>query len=303
MSLLFVLLVMTADPTPLTPGEHQRKLPVDGRDRNYLIHVPKSYDATKPTPVVLVFHGGGSNAAQTAQFTGMNEKSDEAGFLAVYPNGTGRLEQFLTWNAGNCCGHAQNQKVDDVAFVRALLDDFGGVANVDKRRVFATGISNGAMISYRLASDLSNRIAAIAPVGGPMGTESCSPQRPVPVMHFHGTDDKFAPFAGGIGEKSLSRTRFLSVEHSISAWVKANGCQTEPGVTEEAQKIKDGTRVIRKTYGGGRNGSEVVLFIIDGGGHTWPGQKPLLNFLGPSTGNISANDLMWEFFRKHPMPE
>ena len=119
-------------------------------------------------------------------------------------------------------------------------------------------------------------------------------------MHFHGTDDRHAPFKGGKGQ-GPSGTDFYSVEHSIQAWVKANGCEKEPVVTKLPDTAKDGTRITRKTYGSGKNGAEVVLIVIEGGGHTWPGQEPRLKALGKSTTNISANDLMWEFFEKHPM--
>lgn len=285
----------------LKPGDHTRSINLDKRTRNYIVHVPAAYDGTKPVPVVLVFHGGGSNAAQMVEFCGMNDMADKEGFIAVYPSGTGRLEKLLTFNGGNCCGYAMENKVDDVAFVRALLDDLGKAAKVDPKRVFATGMSNGAIITYRLASELSDRIAAVAPVAGPMGTEKCEPKRPVPVIHFHGTDDQFAPFKGGKGEKSLSGTNFFSVDHSIRAWVKANGCKEEPTTEELPDKLKDGTKITRKTYGGGKDGSEVVLVVIDGGGHTWPGKEPRLKYLGKSTKNISANDMMWEFFQRHPM--
>ena len=133
-----------------------------------------------------------------AWFSGLNQKADQEGFLAVYPNGTGRFSS-LTWNGGNCCGSAMQQRVDDVAFIDAVLDDLANVVNVDTKRVYATGISNGAIMAYRLASELSERIAAIAPVAGPMGTATCSPRRAVSVLHFHGTDDQFAPFNGGRG--------------------------------------------------------------------------------------------------------
>jgi polyhydroxybutyrate depolymerase len=298
-TLLLVLLTATAD--RLEPGDHARTLTVDERERAYLVHVPKSYDEAKPTPVVLAFHGGGSHAEQMVRFCGLNGKADEAGFIAVYPSGTGRLPRMLTFNGGNCCGYAMRNEVDDVAFVRALLDDLATVANVDPKRVYATGMSNGAIISYRLASELSDRIAAIAPVAGPMGTETCSPKRPVPVMHFHGTDDEFAAFKGGPGPKSLSRTDFYSVEHSIQAWVKANGCPAEPKVEQLPDKADDGMTVTRKTYGPGRNGSEVILLVIEGGGHTWPGRETPAKWLGDVTKDIAANDLMWEFFQRHPM--
>jgi len=193
-----------------------------------------------------------------------------------------------------------DQKVDDVAFTRALLDDLAKVAKVDAKRVYATGMSNGAIMAYRLASELSDRMAAIAPVAGPMGTEKCSPKRPVPVMHFHGTEDQNAPFKGGKG-KGISGTDFYSVDHSIKAWIKANGCKEEPTTVKLPQKVDDGTTVEIKTYGDGKDGSEVVLVVIEGGGHTWPGREPRLKMLGKSTKNASANDLMWEFFKKHSM--
>lgn len=306
-ALVLCVSLWSADPAPLSAGDHQRSLDIDGRSRKYLVHVPP--EAKRPRvgdqqakwPVVLVFHGGGSNAEVMVRFSGMSEKADEAGFVAVYPSGSGRLEKVLTFNGGNCCGYAQLQKVDDVAFTRALLDDLAKALPIDEKRIFATGMSNGAIISYRLASELSDRIAAIAPVGGPMGTETCQPKRPVPVMHFHGTDDKFAPYKGGRGEESLTGTQFLSVEHSINAWVKANGCDAEPTETKLPDKVDDGTQVTRKVWAKGREGSEVVLFEIEGGGHTWPGRSAAVRFLGTATRDISANDLMWEFFQRHPM--
>jgi polyhydroxybutyrate depolymerase len=120
-------------------------------------------------------------------------------------------------------------------------------------------------------------------------------------MHFHGTSDEFLPIGGGRGAKSLSGTDFISVEHSIRAWIKADGCPEVPSVAKLPDTAHDGTSVTRKTYGPGRVGAEVVLFVIEGGGHTWPGRTPRIKYLGKSTTNISANDLMWEFFEKHAM--
>jgi polyhydroxybutyrate depolymerase len=286
---------------PLEPGDHTRSVEVGKLKRSYLVHVPARYDRARPTPVVLAFHGGGSNPEQMVRFCGLNGKADEAGFIVVYPSGTGRLEGALTWNAGNCCAYAMFQQVDDVGFVRSLLDDLARAANVDANRIYATGMSNGGMICYRLAAELSERIAAIAPVSGPMGTETCSPKRPVSVIHFHGTDDQFAPFQGGVGSRSSTGTNFYSVEHSIRAWIKANGCPEKPVVVQLPKTLDDGTSVERQTYGPGKDASEVVLIKIEGGGHTWPGREPRLAFLGRSTKNISANDALWDFFQKHPM--
>ena len=292
-------LTMTFAATPLTPGDTTRTLTVGERDRSYLVHVPPGYDAKQPTPVVVAFHGGGSNPEQMARFSGLSEKADQAGFIVVYPAGSGRVAEALTWNAGNCCGYAQRQNIDDVGFVAALLDDLARAANVDPKRVYATGMSNGALMSYLVADKLADRFAAIAPVGGPMGTEKCQPARPVPVIHFHGTEDAFAPYAGGVGRSSITRTNFYSVQHAIDAWVAANGCQAEPQEEALPDMAKDGMHVTRKIHPGGRDGAEVILYTIHDGGHTWPGKQPKLKWLGPSTSDISANDLMWEFFVKH----
>ncbi|MBU6172446.1 MAG: hypothetical protein KGQ60_01495 [Planctomycetes bacterium] len=288
----------------LASGDHTRSLRFGERKRRYLLHIPKSYDTNKPTPVVLVFHGGGGNPDGMVRLAGMNSKSDQAGFLVVYPFGTGRLEDsLLTFNGGECCGYAMQNQVDDVGFTRALLDDLASVVNVDADRVFATGLSNGGIVSHYLASELSDRIAAIAPVGGPLMMEAPRNNRPVPVIYFHGTQDEFAPYAGGYGKGFLGRreiTNFRSVEHTIQSWIKANGCSNEPQVVPLPDKADDGMKVIRHTWSGGKNGSEVVLIKIEGGGHTWPGQKPIMARLGESTMDVSANDLMWEFFQRHP---
>jgi polyhydroxybutyrate depolymerase len=284
----------------LGSGDHVRTVSVGPLERSYRVHVPATVDSRRPTPVVVAFHGGGANADNMVAFSGLDKKSEEAGFIVVYPNGTGRLKKMLTFNGGNCCGYAASNKVDDVEFTRKILDDLATAVNIDPKRVFATGMSNGGIMAYRLASELSDRVAAIAPVGGPMGTDAVTPRRAVSVIHMHGTSDEFAPFRGGKG-RGVSGTDFQSVERSVQTWVKANGCAPEPVVTKVPDTVQDGTSVVRTTYGSCKDGAEVVLVAIEGGGHTWPGREPGLRVLGKSTRNISANDLMWEFFEKHPM--
>jgi polyhydroxybutyrate depolymerase len=277
-----------------------RSLAAGGRKRTYHVHVPPGYGRHGPAPVVLALHGATMNGPLMAWFSGLDDKANEAGFLAVYPDGTGSRWSYF-WNAGDCCGPAVRGGADDVGFLDALLDDLAGAYAVDPRRVFATGMSNGAMMAYRLASELSDRIAAIAPVAGTMATEGCRPRRPVPVLHFHRTEDEYVPFAAGKGSKSISGVRHRSVEQSVRAWVRAGGCREEPATEVLPDRAGDGTTVTVRTYGGGGGGAEVVLVAVGGGGHTWPGRQPGTRVLGRSTRNVSANDLMWEFFERHPM--
>lgn len=288
----------------LTAGDHQRSILVGQRERRYRVHVPKNYEPAKSVPVIIAYHGGGGNPVNMIRMSGLSDKSEREGFVVVYPFGTGKLDDYLlTFNGGGCCGYAMENKIDDVEMTRMLLDDLASVVNVDADRVYATGMSNGGMVSYLVASELSDRIAAIGPVGGPMMTEACRPSRPVSVIHFHGTADENAPFNGGYGKGFMGGkgvTNFKSVEHSINAWIKANQCSTTPTVEALPDQVDDGMKVTRKTWSGGRDNSEVVLVEIDDGGHTWPGQEPPLWSLGKSTKDISANDLMWEFFKKHP---
>ena len=161
-----------------------------------------------------------------AKFCGLSEKADQAGFIAVYANGTGSTSLFLYWDAGGVRGRVS----DDVGYVARLLDDLATVVNVDPKRVFATGMSNGAMMCYRLAAELSDRIAAIAAVAGTMAIENCQPRRPVPVLHFHGTKDGLVLFDGP-DERIPKNLKFLSVEDTIRAWVKVNGCPPTPVIT------------------------------------------------------------------------
>jgi polyhydroxybutyrate depolymerase len=292
LSLVLLLLVLLADwsvgqeapvkPTdPLGPGDHTRTLMMGEQKRTYLVHVPKSFDPKKSAPVVLALHGAMMNGPMMVWFSGLNKTSDKAGFIVVYPSGTGR-DPFLFWNAGGLKGKMAEGKADDVAFINQLVDDLGRVAKVDQKRVYACGMSNGGIMCYRLAAELSDRIAAIAPVAGSIAIDESKPKRPVPVIHFHGSKDSIVPFE----------------EESIQTWVKLNGCDATPK-TDTLSKDGDEMKVIRKSYGGGKDGSEVVLVFIEEGGHTWPGQQPPVGFMGKSARNVSANDLMWEFFQKH----
>lgn len=253
-----------------------------GRSRTLRVHVPKGYNSQVRTPVVINFHGRNSSASQQELISEMTPKSDAAGFLLVYPAGVGQ-----TWNAGLCCGQAQSENVDDVAFTRDLIDELNAKLCVDTKRIFATGLSNGAFMANRLACELSDRIAAIGPVAGQLLTTSCSPARPVAIMHFHGTADNVVTYGGQFGTPS--------VESSIKSWAARNGCSGAP-----TQTYAKGD-VTCETYGSCKQGADVTLCKIDGGGHTWPGGFAVPG-LGKTTKDIDATEAMWSFFAAHPMP-
>ncbi|MSR59714.1 MAG: polyhydroxybutyrate depolymerase [Planctomycetaceae bacterium] len=287
--------------TPLEPGNHLLRLTVDDRPRSYLVHLPPRYDPTRPTPIVLVYHGALMNGPMMVKYSGLSDKADEAGFVAVYPNGTGAGEAFLTWNSWGLDGPRKKERPDDVKFTASLLDDLATRVNVDPKRVYACGMSNGGMMCYRLAAELADRIAAIAPVAGTLVLETCEPKRPISVIHFHGTTDPLVPFADS-SRRPRGFFKVKTVEESVKLLAAADECPPDPEVTELPDTADDQTTVKRTTWGPGKENTEVILYTIAGGGHTWPGQRPQLKFLGPTAQDISANDLIWEFFEKHQMP-
>lgn len=298
--LTFILALSLVAADPLAPGDNVRNLEFNGMKRTYAVHVPPQHDPQKPAPVVLIYHGAMTNRDMMAAFTGLNKKSDEAGFLAVYPNGSGNGNLLFVWNAAGFRDTALNEKYDDVAFTSRVLDDLGAIARVDAKRVFATGLSNGGMMCYRLAAELSDRIAAIAPVAGTMAIDDAKPKRPVSVLHFHGTEDKLVPQSGA-NERARLVFPFKSVDETMRIWAKIDGCPEAPVVAKIPDSADDGTTVERRTWGPGKDGAEVILYVVAGGGHTWPGRERAPRFLGKVTKDISANDLIWEFFEKHPM--
>jgi polyhydroxybutyrate depolymerase len=279
----------------LGAGDHRRSVIVDEQMRFAIVHVPPSYDSEKPIPVVLALHGAAMNGDMMVDFTGLNETADAKGFVVVYPDGTG-LGPLFTWNAGGFVEGFGSRR-DDVAFIRTLIEDLEKVVNVDVHRIFATGMSNGGMMCYRLAAEMSDRIAAIAPVAGTMAKEDVTPKQHVSVIHFHGTQDTLVPF--DVDRKKLTLLRLKSVEDSIQTWARLDGIEGPPQPAAVISKPGEEMTVTRLEYGPGADGAEVILITIEGGGHTWPGQVPPVKFLGKSAMNISANELMWSFFEKH----
>lgn len=276
------------------PRSYEARLSIGGRQRSYLVDLPPKYDGHAPLPVVIVFHGGGGSASGIRTQTGMSDLARSAGFIAVYPNGTGPLrDRLLTWNDESCCGSARKQHVDDVAFVRAMLDTIEATLAVDRARVFATGMSNGGMMSYLVGCRLADRFAAIAPVSGELTVGDCKPPRPVSVLAIHGTADENLPFDGGIGRKALDRHDVRSVSFAIDTWRRADHCPDVPVVARSEP-------VVNTTYAPCANGTTVELLAITGGAHAWPGGQRMARFLDSPSTALDATKTVWEFFAAHP---
>lgn len=291
------------------PGDHEFSLTHDGLRRAYLVRVPPQASEGAALPVVLNFHGGGGNARVHKWYTRMDETADREGFIAVYPNGSGGIgERFLTWNAGNCCGVSAATGVDDVGFVLAVIEDLATRATIDRARVYATGLSNGSMMAYRLAAEAADRIAAVGGVAGAMTLARFAPGRPVPVMHIHSVDDERALYDGGLGPAfPFTNTRVFhhSVKTMIEKWVEHNRCPARPAesvtVSGAAGSGDEQHTATRMAYRPCHDGSAVVLWKLAGPGHVWPGGQrdylPLL--LGTSSAVIDANRELWRFFRQY----
>jgi len=282
-----------ADPnmTPIrAAGDYRFSFVHDGVTREYLVHVPKSYHGER-TPMLVALHGGGGDDGFQADDSKYRliSKSEDAGFIAVFPNGYSRFPSGIlaTWNAGNCCGAAQKGNIDDVGFIREVIHRVERQAAIDPRRVFATGMSNGAMMSWRLACQ-APEIRAIAPVEGTDNSLSCKPSHPVAVIEFHSVDDPNVPFNGG-GGVGPSHADFVSVPATQAKWTlldradpKARRVLTVAGAHCDVHRAQAG-------------GAPVELCVTDTGGHSWPGGGTQQGRKQPSMA-ISANDLMWSFF-------
>lgn len=269
---------------------------VEGILRYYYLYVPEGVGEGSGVPLVIVLHGAGGNPRTVRNVTGMNELADEEGFMVAYPQGTGPHDRQLTWNAGQCCGFAYENGIDDVAFMGILIETLSLEWPVDDRRIYAAGVSNGGMLAHRLGCELSGQVAAVAAVAGTLPGETCRPREPVAVIMFHGTADPFVPFEGGQSKKTplpQEPVSHTSVKETLLFWIGHNGCRGEAQV-EEAGPVK------KQVYGGGRNNTEVVLYTIHGGGHTWPGTNVGEPDAADPMQQISATPLIWQFFRNHP---
>jgi polyhydroxybutyrate depolymerase len=283
-------------PTPADAQDLSASLSSGGLTRSYLARVPAKSDVLSALPLVIVLHGGGGSGTSIRNVTKFDAVADANGFVVAYPDGYSN-----SWNDGRGTTDAEEAGVDDVAFVSALIDDVAVRTRIDTRRVYVTGISNGGMMSIRLACQLSGRIAAAAPVAANMPNllvANCAPTRAVPMMFVHGDLDPLLPRAGGVvpfGDGSS----VLSTTASVAFWNDRNGCAATPASTTTIDPTVDGTSIADARYAPCTGGAENRFYDVGGGGHTWPGGVQYLpvSTIGRTSTDINAGQEAWQFFR------
>ena len=260
--------------------------------RDYIVHVPPTYDPSKPTPLVLSLHGGKSAPAQQMAFSQWNRVADKHGFIVVYPAGVGgALKVWPMW------GDRDPERMPDVVYISELIDKLQGTYNVDPARIYANGFSNGGGMAWVLSCTLSHRIAAIGAVGAAyfQPWAWCRDRTPVPFVAFHGTADPGTRYHGGVHQLIAPNHFFPSIPDWSAKWARRNSCVAPP---KESAVAPDVTRL---EYGGCEKNASVVLYTLKGGGHTWPGGLEGPEWLvGPTARSLDASEAMWEFFKAHP---
>ncbi|NJM29017.1 MAG: poly(3-hydroxybutyrate) depolymerase [Rhizobiales bacterium] len=278
------------------PGDYRYTFYHGGLLREYLVHIPRSWRRGTVSPVILALHGGGGDADYMADDRnyGLISKSEQVGFIAVFPNGVSPLASGLlaTWNGGKCCGAARDRNIDDVGFLKAVTARVLRQAGGDPARVYSVGMSNGGIMSYRLACDAAGMLAGIMAVAGTDNTRTCVPARPVPVLHIHAINDDHVLFYGGIGpavSDPSSVTDFVSVPSTIAKWVRL-----DKAVLRKRRVVSvPGAYCDRHDRLAG--GAPVQLCVTTSGKHSWPGAQVWRSNEPPSQA-IKATDEMWTFF-------
>ncbi|OFW07358.1 MAG: hypothetical protein A3H96_05115 [Acidobacteria bacterium RIFCSPLOWO2_02_FULL_67_36] len=259
-----------------------------GQKREYLLYVPTTYDRTRPTPLVISMHGAAMWPAAQMNTSQWNKVADEHGFIVVYPSGTGG-DGPRVWNVNRGAG-----LMKDVRFISELIDTLGAAYNIDPARIYANGLSNGGGMAFVLSCTLSDRIAAVGMVASAqlLPWDWCTDRRPVPMIAFHGTADTATPYGGGTSW--VASRPFPSIPTWTANWAHRNRCEPNP---IESVVAEDVTRL---EYTSCADEAAVVLYTVQGGGHTWPGGGPLPDwFVGPTSRSIDASSQMWAFFREH----
>ncbi len=304
--------VPSPEPTDLTVGEVvECSMNYGEYERSYEYYLPSTYENEEPLPVVFSFHGLGSNMEEQRELTGFTDLAEEKEFIAVFPNSTeleGDYENLPNlpgaerqWNIGTPTSLQYEENVDDVGFTSEIIDTLSAKYEVDESRIYSTGMSNGAQLSYVLSIELSNKIAAAATVASPMTSNLLEkePQRPVSMVIMKGDSDPIVPYEGDNGY-------ILSTEETVDYWLDVNGITGGPEVTYlEEENENDPTSVKRSYYGGGEDNTEVILYTIENGGHTWPGSHQYLPVavIGPVTQHMDGSEVIWEHLKEHSLPQ
>lgn len=288
----------------LEPGRHLVTFHIDDHLRKFSFVTPIGFKPDKPLPIVFFFHGAGGSATQAIRTYGWAEKANAENFFAVFPEGLSALPELggplHVWRDERSDTVTD---VNDVHFFEELLNKLEAVLPIDSRRVYVTGFSNGAGMTFTLGAHFSKRIAAIAPVSSQSFTRIDSLARPLPVYYLIGTVDPLIPYHGGKSHLLAlpfgKDYEYTPVQESVDAWVRLDGCPSQPQVLSH----QNGVRVLR--YGPGRNNSEVIFTTVEGNGHHWPGTiEPLPHAIcGPTLDPFNATDAIWAFFKAHPMAD
>lgn len=271
-------------------ADDRQSLQVGDATRTYIVRVPENSRSGARVPLVIALHGAGGNAERAELMTGFTDKAKKEGFVVVYPDGGGRLRTtLLTWNAGRCCGYAMRENVDDVGFIKALIDHLVASYPIDDKRIYVTGMSNGGMMAHRLGIELSDRIAAIAPVMGALFGGERKPAYPVSALMINGLLDKSIP----IDERAQSSSLYQPATYQGTFWARANGCADTPKEEE--------TVTLTHWHYQCPPGRDVDLLVVKDSGHAWPGgERGLISGVEPSQ-SLNATDVIWDFFKAHPL--
>jgi polyhydroxybutyrate depolymerase len=279
------------------PGDYRYSLMHDGLKREFMVHVPKSYATSKKLALVLALHGGGGGMKYQAndENYGLITASERDGYIVVFPNGYSKNRQglFATWNAGECCGDARDKNIDDVGFLKAVIEQVQRNASIDRQRIYSIGMSNGGLMSYRLACEIPDIIRGIMPVAGTDNTKVCTPKKAVAVLHVHALNDDHVLYNGGAGKTFRDPSKvneFTSVPATISKWVALNHANPT------AERVLSVPGAHCDLYKAGPGGAPVKLCVTETGMHSWPGGTKSRADEPPSQA-IDANKMMWAFFQ------
>ena len=291
---------------PVGPKTYKNSMDIRimGARRTYLVHIPPDYNPQIALPLVVVIHGAFDTAGGMEKFSGFSDLANRENFIVMYPNGMGIFGFLQHWNAGHCCGKAASDKVDDVGFVAAAIEDVIALLKIDPDRIYMVGFSNGGMLTYRFAAERGDLLAAVAPLAASIGGQPSEeepewripdPIQPLSVISLHGLADDDITYEGGVSLHRGGTRTYWSVEKSIDFWVSHNGCNPKA-----ADSYLNSGSVHIKSWGVCSNDTEVALYLLENWGHVWPGRyftadlpedDPLRNF--------DAAEIIWDFFKSH----